>query len=438
MQHMLLISLSAQVEYLVQSMARVNVEIVQGFEQNRTKTDNIERNMEKIDCKVNDLGVAIAKTSRFDTRIQNDSQAVLTRVSEKCSTIENLVVSGIKANQTITKQAKDVNKAEQSENDAPKKKEARKEPAEDLSNRNKKKKIVWVGTSLSKHLIKSKLEDDLKVDLKVDRAYCIENEPDAHFRERNFRAVVPKAIENENVETLVLQTGSIEITNINVSKATKNPKKNIEEYKKKWFAKVEDNSENLFEVAERALKNSTSLKRVIIVKRLPRFDLSKDDDLGIKSELSNYANACYQQLWVKRGRPENIYIVQLDGLDSSNYIRKIVYGETNKENYDGVHLRGPHAARHLTYRVVQAIKSIITGSSEQQSHRNNKDNHRDCPQAQFQSQRRSANQRTQNNGQSQSKGSNSGHQSSVRYSDVVAGRRQYSVPVANRFKVLGN
>ena len=205
-----------------------------------------------------------------------------------------------------------------------------------------------------------------------------------------------------------------------------------------WFAKVEDNSENLFEVAEDALKNSTSLKKVIIVKRLPRFDPNKDDFLGIKPELSNYANACYDHFWVKRGRPENIHIVQLDGLNSSDYIRKIVFGETNKENYDGVHHRGPHAARHLTYRVVQAIKSIITGSSEQKSHRNNKDNHRDCPQAQFQSQRRTANQRTQNNGQSQSKGSNSGHQSSVRYSDVVAGRRQYSVPVANRFKVLGN
>ena len=76
---------------------------------------------------------------------------------------------------------------------------------------------------------------------------------------------------------------------------------------------------------------------------------------------------------MKRGRPENIHIVQLDGLNSSDYIRKIVFGETNKENYDGVHFRGPHAARHLTYRAVQAIKSIITGSVEQQSYRNKED-----------------------------------------------------------------
>ena len=233
MQQMLLISLSAQVEFLVQSMARVNVEIGQGFEENRTKMDNIEGNIEQLDCKVNDLGVAIAKTSRFDTKIQNDSQAVLTRVSDKCATIENLVLSRIKVTQTATNPNKVVNdgtEAKADENVVPKRNKARKEISDDRNK--KKKKVAWVGTSLSKQLIKSRLEEDLKVDLNVERAYCIENEPDAHFSDRNFRAVVPKAIENENVETLVLQTGSIEITNINVNKATKDPKKNIEEYKK--------------------------------------------------------------------------------------------------------------------------------------------------------------------------------------------------------------
>ena len=257
------------------------------------------------------------------------------------------------------------------------------------------------------------------------------------------RAVVPKVIETEDVETLVLETGSIEITNINVNKAVNDPKKNIEEYKKLWFAKVENDSANLFEVAEDALKRSTSLKKVIIVKRLPRFDPSKDDVLGIKSELSIYANTCYDQLWVKKGRPENIHIVQLDGLDSSNYIRKIVFGETNRDNYDGVHFRGPHAARHFTYRAVQAIKSIINGSGKQQIYQNKNDNHRNCPQAKYQSLGNRANQRSDKLSSSQSQWLNSGQQSTVnssgvRYSDVVAGRNQFSVPVANRFKVLGN
>lgn len=227
----------------------------------------------------------------------------------------------------------------------------------------KKQKVAWVGTSLSKQLDKGKFEKDLTVDLTLDRAYCIKEETDALFRHKNFTAVVPKVIENDDIETLVLQTGSIEITNFDVNNAVKNPTKHIEDAKKDWFDKVEKDSTNLFEVAEEALKNTQMLKRVIIVKRLPRYDTNKDDILGIKSQLSEFANTCYDQLWVKRGRPNNIHIVQLEGLNSNNYLRKIVYGETKTRNYDGVHLRGQHAARHFTYRAVQAVKSLISEPS---------------------------------------------------------------------------
>ena len=131
-------------------------------------------------------------------------------------------------------------------------------------------------------------------------------------------------------------------------------KKSIDEYKKEWFEKVERDSSNLFNVAENALKKSTDLQKVIIIKRLPRYDRSRDDILGIKAQLSEY-----DQLWVKRGCPANILITKLNGLNSSGYLRNIIFGETNNANYDGIHLRGPHAVRHFTYRAVQAVKSVI-------------------------------------------------------------------------------
>ena len=65
MQQMLLISLSAQVEFLVQSMSRLNVEIAQGFEENKTQIHTLKDNMKKTESKVDDLGVALAKTSRL-------------------------------------------------------------------------------------------------------------------------------------------------------------------------------------------------------------------------------------------------------------------------------------------------------------------------------------------------------------------------------------
>ena len=317
-----------------------------------------------------------------------------------------------------------------------------KEVIKDDQNIKKKQKVAWVGTSLSKHLKKAKFEEDLDVDLKLERAYCIEDEADAFFRDKNFRVVVPKVIENDDIDTLVLQTGSIEITNIDVNAAVNDPRKHIEDAKKAWFDKVEKDSYNLFEVAEQALKKSKSLKKVIIVKRLPRYDSNTDDILGIKPQLSNFANICYDQLWVKKGRPNNIQIVELDGLDSTDYLRNIVYGE-NTGNYDGLHLRGPHAARHFTYRAVQAVKSIIGGFVKQPRKTNVKSNHRNCPQAKYQSANKPTNQRSDKPGHSQSQGVNSGHQSAAgaqggRYSDVVTGKNKYSVPVGNRFDVLGN
>ena len=305
----------------------------------------------------------------------------------------------------------------------------------------KKQKVAWVGTSLSKQLDKGKFEKDLNVVLTLDRAYCIKEETDALFKHKNFKAVVPKVIENDDIETLVLQTGSIEITNIDVNNAVNNPTKHIEDAKKGWFDKVEKDSTNLFEVAEEALKNTQMLKRVIIVKRLPRYDTNKDDILGIKSQLSEFANTCYDQLWVKRGRPNNIHIVQLEGFNSNNYLRKIVYGETKNRNYDGVHLGGQHTARHFTYRAVQAVKSLISKPFNQSQDNNVKSNHRNSPQTQYQSEQRRAIQRLEQPGQSQR--ANFGHQSvggaqGARYSDIVKGKNNYSVPVGNRFEVLGN
>ena len=128
-------------------------------------------------------------------------------------------------------------------------------------------------------------------------------------------------------------------------------------------------------------------------------------------------------------------------LDSTEYLRDIIYGEKGKDNYDGIHFRGPHAGRHFTYRSIEAVKSIIIGPVKQRVSRkknsNTEDYHRACPQAQYQ--RKGTNQRSANfsNSQSESSQSATGSQG-VRYSDVVSGKSKYSVPVGNRFDVLGN
>ena len=63
-----------------------------------------------------------------------------------------------------------------------------------------------------------------------------------------------------------------------------------------------------FKIAENAVTDDPNLN-VVIVKRLPRFDRSSKDILGIKSQLSNFSNHVYDQLWLKKGSHERIHII---------------------------------------------------------------------------------------------------------------------------------
>ena len=60
--------------------------------------------------------------------------------------------------------------------------------------------------------------------------------------------------------------------------------KSITEYQKEWYMEAELNSEKLFNIAENATVEKSDLN-VIIVKRLPRFDIKTKDTLGIKKKL---------------------------------------------------------------------------------------------------------------------------------------------------------
>ena len=106
------------------------------------------------------------------------------------------------------------------------------------------------------------------------KAYCVNEE--GRFPKSNFKAVVPGLIEKEVMDTLVLETGSIEITNLDVNSAMIDPKKDIKEYHSDWFAKAEEVSTELFKLAEDAIAADDNIE-VVILQRLPRFDRGSND-----------------------------------------------------------------------------------------------------------------------------------------------------------------
>ena len=173
--------------------------------------------------------------------------------------------------------------------------------------------------------------DVLNVDVGVQEADYIDEVANAQNSGRDFKTVATEVLRTDDTDTLVLHGGSSEITDIDVNKAVMDTKKNFEEHKKEWFEKVEEDSNKLFDIAVVAAK---SLNKVVIVKRHPRYDRRKDDFLGIKSQLSKYANACLDQLWVKRCSPDTIRIVEIAGIESDGFphLHDILYGKRRSQH----------------------------------------------------------------------------------------------------------
>ena len=168
--------------------------------------------------------------------------------------------------------------------------------------------MTWFGTSVSKVINIKKFKEDTEADLKVVKAYCIQEE--GLFPKSNFCSIVPAELEIQKADVAVFQTGSIEITNLDIKKAMMDYQIHIKDYEIEWFRKVEDDSTNLFNLAIDVTAKQQDLE-VVILKRLPRFDPISEDPIGIKKKLSTFANNVYNQLWAKHGSPKNIKIKSL-------------------------------------------------------------------------------------------------------------------------------
>ena len=131
--------------------------------------------------------------------------------------------------------------------------------------------------------------------------------------------VVPNELKEDTPDVAVFQTGSIEITNLDVKKAMMDSNKDIKDYEKEWSAKVERDSENLFNLALEVTEAHPEMK-VVIMKRLPRFDKQRQDPTKIKSRLSVFGNNVYDQLYFKHGCPKNIKVASLGIGTESEYV----------------------------------------------------------------------------------------------------------------------
>ena len=134
--------------------------------------------------------------------------------------------------------------------------------------------------------------------------------------------MVPEKMTNKSYDTLILQGGCNEISNIDLSSGHSAAKV------KDWEEKVRVSRTKMFQIAQSSLQNNPKLKKVILVKSLPRYDPLSTDPNEIKAKLNQFGNTLYNTLWMQNGCRTDIAIVD-QNMDCQGPLREKRYGNPN-------------------------------------------------------------------------------------------------------------
>ena len=199
-------------------------------------------------------------------------------------------------------------------------------------------------------VIKNVTDHDVK---RVEAFNIDKNDKKAKFPEQNFKDIVPLELKKKIFSTLILQGGTHEISNLDVSGP--DVVSRIEELKNE----VKESSTKLFKLAEESLEENKDLKRVIIFKTMFRCDTLENDPSQLKAELSEYGNRVLDDMWLSMGCPKNIHIVKQDLDCPPGELRFQRFGSPSNPAYDGIHLRGVQAVQHYTGSIVKCLLKVI-------------------------------------------------------------------------------
>ena len=210
--------------------------------------------------------------------------------------------------------------------------------------------ILWVADSINYNTDFKDISEKTGMDVHPIRANLISEEPEgAEDHGRNFIAVVEEELNSRIHDILVIGGGISEITNLNTKT---NPEMKLAEFKEK----VTDSSKALFSLAEAAIHEHSTLNKVIILKKPPRFDPISSDPMELKPQLSRLADTVLFELWCESRYKDKIIIGDHNIPHRLDDEHGEVFGHPDSNHYDGLHLRGP-AGRRTFHRSILNILS---------------------------------------------------------------------------------
>ena len=209
-----------------------------------------------------------------------------------------------------------------------------------------KPKILYVGDSIGHNINFAKVEKETKTRIRTERAFSSVHDTKARGPSNNFARITPQALkdtrEDDPFSHLILSAPSDDISNLDAKNSSTEDLQH----------EIITSCQNMFAIAEGALKTYPELKKVTIIKHAPRFDQTHDDPRGLKPELAKFANATFDQLWFTSPYKERVQIgnhileVENGFLGIEELTRNIIHIINNKKiepNQNDSHLHCPQA-----------------------------------------------------------------------------------------------
>lgn len=221
-----------------------------------------------------------------------------------------------------------------------------------------KAKILFVGDSIIDHANLDAIEKVSKCKVTKVKAYTASsNVANAHKfapqqLQRNFLQVVPDEACKDSYEKLIVQTGAVDITNLEV---VDNSDENLEFFKQETVK----SARNVFDACLLALDRQPSLKKIVLMKQTPRYDPTTVDPFGLKAALSQIFNSTLTELWMSSTMKNKIYLGS-HNMECSGAILLSRYQHTKSGKFDGLHLFGASGSKAYTRSVLNILQSSVS------------------------------------------------------------------------------
>ena len=224
-------------------------------------------------------------------------------------------------------------------------------------------KILYIGDSISASVNLESLEVATQAQFVTAKAYSSvydtesnEAKQAAKFPSSNFNDVVKTEMSKGTYKAVILQAGSVDITNLNTKD---NPLQYMDYFRQETIM----SATNLFQTAVNALKLQPSLTKVVIMKQTPRYDPTEVDPLNLKASLALLFNNTLTNLWMESVDKHKLFIGD-HNIECNGAIRESRYRHGKTGKYDGLHLFGNSGPKFYTLSVLNILRAAKMTSSD--------------------------------------------------------------------------